>query len=135
MSVRPRHACCALLLAAATAPAAETARPAQTLPEVQVVETAPLPGIGALYDNTAHQPGANASGTNYIATPTGIYVAYERSCVVLGCRRDGAGVRIEIRDNGSGIPADKQALIFDEFVRLQAEDRLFLMGKRVVVFD
>lgn len=44
---------------------------------------APLPGIGKLYDNTAHQPGANASGTNYIATPEGIYVAYGRSCVVL----------------------------------------------------
>jgi outer membrane protein assembly factor BamB len=44
---------------------------------------APLPGVGSLYDNTAHQPGANASGTNYIATPDGIYVAYQRSCVKL----------------------------------------------------
>lgn len=44
---------------------------------------ASLPGIGALYDNTAHQPGANASGTNYIATPEGIYVAYGQVCVKL----------------------------------------------------
>jgi len=44
---------------------------------------ASLPGIGQLYDNTAHQPGANASGTNYIATPHGVYVAYGKSCVVL----------------------------------------------------
>jgi outer membrane protein assembly factor BamB len=42
-----------------------------------------LPGIGTLYDNTAHQPGANASGTNYIATPDGIYVAYHDACLVL----------------------------------------------------
>ncbi len=44
---------------------------------------AKLPGVGALYDNFAHQPGANASGTNYIATPEGIYVAYRRGCVKL----------------------------------------------------
>ena len=42
--------------------------------------------------------------------------------VLLGCRRAGDGVRIEIRDNGPGIAIDKQALIFDEFVRLNAED-------------
>src|SRR5205823_6575165 len=28
----------------------------------------PLPGIGAFFDNLAHQPGANAMGTNYIST-------------------------------------------------------------------
>jgi outer membrane protein assembly factor BamB len=39
-----------------------------------------LPGFGKFFDNTAHQPGANASGTNYIATPQGIYVAYGESC-------------------------------------------------------
>jgi outer membrane protein assembly factor BamB len=44
---------------------------------------ASLPGIGTLFDNTAHQPGANASGTNYIATPDGVYVAYGRACVKL----------------------------------------------------
>ena len=42
--------------------------------------------------------------------------------VLLGCRRDSDGLRIEIRDNGPGIAADKQAIIFDEFVRLQPED-------------
>jgi outer membrane protein assembly factor BamB len=44
---------------------------------------ASLPGIGKLYDNTAHQPGANGSGTNFIATPEGVYVAYDKSCVKL----------------------------------------------------
>lgn len=49
----------------------------------RVLWESPLPGIGALYDNTAHQPGANASGTNYIATPEGIYVAYRNACLKL----------------------------------------------------
>lgn len=42
--------------------------------------------------------------------------------VLLGCRRAGGWLRIEVRDNGPGIAADKQAVIFDEFVRLQPED-------------
>src|SRR5262249_7517925 len=42
--------------------------------------------------------------------------------VVLGCRRVGEGLRIEVRDNGPGSAPDKQAVIFDEFVRLQPED-------------
>lgn len=44
---------------------------------------APLPGVGAFFNNTLHQPGANASGTNFISTPEGIYVAYGPSCVKL----------------------------------------------------
>jgi outer membrane protein assembly factor BamB len=47
----------------------------------RVLWNASLPGIGDLYNNTAHQPGANASGTNYIATPDGIYVAYKNACL------------------------------------------------------
>jgi Na+/proline symporter/signal transduction histidine kinase/CheY-like chemotaxis protein len=42
--------------------------------------------------------------------------------VLLGCRRVGEELRIEVKDNGPGIAVDKQAVIFDEFVRLQAED-------------
>ncbi len=46
--------------------------------------------------------------------------------VLLGCRRGGHnggdGLRIEVKDNGPGIAADKHTLIFDEFVRLQPED-------------
>ncbi len=49
----------------------------------RVLWESPLPGVGALYDNTAHQPGANASGTNYIATPEGIYVAHRNACLKL----------------------------------------------------
>src|SRR6185437_13471298 len=42
--------------------------------------------------------------------------------VLLGCRREGGSLRIEVKDNGPGIPADKQQIIFEEFVRLQPED-------------
>jgi Na+/proline symporter/CheY-like chemotaxis protein len=42
--------------------------------------------------------------------------------VLLGCRREGERLRIEVKDNGPGIAVDKQAIIFEEFVRLQPED-------------
>jgi Na+/proline symporter/signal transduction histidine kinase len=42
--------------------------------------------------------------------------------VLLGCRKVGEELRIEVKDNGPGIAVDKQAVIFDEFVRLQVED-------------
>jgi outer membrane protein assembly factor BamB len=42
-----------------------------------------LPGIGALYDNTSHHPGANGTGTNYISLPDGIYAIYPPGCVRL----------------------------------------------------
>ena len=38
--------------------------------------------------------------------------------VLLGCRRDGASLRIEVWDTGVGIPADKREEIFREFARL-----------------
>lgn len=49
----------------------------------RILWEAKIPGIGALYDNTAHQPGANASGTNYIATREGIYVVIGATCLKL----------------------------------------------------
>ena len=42
--------------------------------------------------------------------------------VLLGCRRAGQQLRIEVRDNGPGIAPDKQAVIFEEFVRLNPDD-------------
>ncbi|MFP4058125.1 MAG: PQQ-binding-like beta-propeller repeat protein [Candidatus Brocadiia bacterium] len=42
-----------------------------------------LPGLGRAYDNTSHQPGANAIGTNYVATADSVYVAYGRECLRL----------------------------------------------------
>ncbi len=43
----------------------------------------PLPGIGELYNNLAHQAGANASGSNFVCASDGIYVAYRDVCIRL----------------------------------------------------
>lgn len=42
--------------------------------------------------------------------------------ILVGCRRRGAKVRIEVRDTGRGIPLEKQAEIFQEFKRLEGPD-------------
>jgi outer membrane protein assembly factor BamB len=44
---------------------------------------AKLPGVGFFYNNLAHQPGANASGSNFVSTSDCIYVAYHHTCVRL----------------------------------------------------
>jgi CheY-like chemotaxis protein/anti-sigma regulatory factor (Ser/Thr protein kinase) len=50
--------------------------------------------------------------------------------VLLGCRRRGAAVEIQVWDTGPGIPTDQQAMIFEEFVQLQnpARDRTQGLG-------
>ena len=50
--------------------------------------------------------------------------------VLLGCRRRGTSVEIQVWDTGPGIPADQQAMIFEEFVQLQnpARDRAQGLG-------
>ncbi|AWK89686.1 NahK/ErcS family hybrid sensor histidine kinase/response regulator [Azospirillum thermophilum] len=57
--------------------------------------------------------------------------------VVVGCRRSGANVRIEVWDNGPGIPPDKIAEIFQEFRRLdtpgtKGRDRGMGLGLAIV---
>jgi outer membrane protein assembly factor BamB len=42
-----------------------------------------LPGVGGLYNNVLHQPGANATGTNFVSAPDGVYVAYGTACARL----------------------------------------------------
>src|SRR5262249_27246091 len=49
----------------------------------RVLWEAKIPGIGLFYNNLAHQPGANAAGTNFISTPDGIYVVYQKVCLRL----------------------------------------------------
>lgn len=50
--------------------------------------------------------------------------------VLLGCRRRGASVEIQVWDTGPGIPADQQKAVFEEFVQLQnpARDRTQGLG-------
>src|SRR5207248_2967617 len=42
-----------------------------------------LPGIGFFYNNLLHQPGANASGGNFVCTPDAIYAVHGQYCKVL----------------------------------------------------
>ncbi|CAN5899657.1 PAS-domain containing protein [soil metagenome] len=95
---------------------------------------------------TAFAPVAARRAVELVVVPTGAFVStdaaflrrilqnllsnalrYGRSegrpgRVLLGCRRVGGDLRSEVKDNGPGIALDKQAIIFDEFVRLQVED-------------
>ena len=43
--------------------------------------------------------------------------------VLIGCRRRGTSVRIEVWDTGIGIPEEKLGLIFEDFVQLGNEER------------
>ena len=100
-----------------------------------------------LFDSlaTAFAPVAARSGVELVVVPTRAFVSTDaaflrrvlqnllsnalrygktegrRARVLLGCRRVGAGLRIEVKDNGPGIAPDKQGVIFEEFVRLQAD--------------
>jgi len=42
-----------------------------------------LTGVGAYYNNLAHQPGANGAGSNFVSTRDGVYVAYGNQCARL----------------------------------------------------
>lgn len=48
--------------------------------------------------------------------------------VLIGARRRGDRVRIEVWDTGIGVPQDKQGLIFEEFQRLEDADRHGVRG-------
>lgn len=41
--------------------------------------------------------------------------------IVVGCRRDGRGIRLEVRDSGCGIAEADQEAIFDEFFRVASD--------------
>jgi signal transduction histidine kinase/CheY-like chemotaxis protein len=51
-------------------------------------------------------------------------IAYtERGRVLIGCRRSGADLRIEVWDTGAGIAPEHRQTIFKEYVRLQGPNR------------
>lgn len=59
----------------------------------------------------------------------------ERGGVVLGCRRRGAVLRIEVWDSGIGIPAERLGEIFEEFRRLDAPGRTNGLGLGLAIVE
>jgi signal transduction histidine kinase/ActR/RegA family two-component response regulator len=55
--------------------------------------------------------------------------------VLVGCRRRGDQVRIEVWDSGPGIPADQHTNIFSEFFRLNQKDRSGGLGLGLAIVD
>src|SRR5262245_24059493 len=57
--------------------------------------------------------------------------------VVVGCRRRGDVLRIEVRDSGTGIPEDQQRNVFGEFRRLSTgeQDRRGGLGLGLAIVD
>ncbi|MEC8896237.1 MAG: PQQ-binding-like beta-propeller repeat protein, partial [Planctomycetota bacterium] len=62
---------------------------------------AEFPGLGNAYDNTSHQPGANAIGSNYVATADAVYVLYGKACLKLDPKTGEVASRIQFGDDGA----------------------------------
>ena len=62
---------------------------------------AEFPGLGNAYDNTSHQPGANAIGSNYVATADAVYVLYGKACLKLDPKTGEVVSRIQFGDDGA----------------------------------
>jgi signal transduction histidine kinase/ActR/RegA family two-component response regulator len=61
----------------------------------------------------------------------------QNGAVLIACRKSGDDLRIEVRDNGIGIPLDEQKNIFREFVQLanSARDRSKGLGLGLAIVD
>jgi PAS domain S-box-containing protein len=58
--------------------------------------------------------------------------------ILVGCRRRGGKIKIEVRDTGRGIPLEKQIEIFEEFKRLEAPDddrQVYALGLGLSIVD
>jgi signal transduction histidine kinase/CheY-like chemotaxis protein len=102
-------------------------------------------GLATLFDrlNFEFGPVAKQKGLSLSVMKTSVYICSDpslveriarnlvsnairytdRGGVLLGCRRQQGGLRIEVWDTGRGIPADKHREIFREFSQLHPADR------------
>jgi len=62
---------------------------------------ADLPGLGAFYDKTGHQPGANEIGSNYVTLPDAVYVVYGKRILKLDAASGKPAADFEIRAEGA----------------------------------
>jgi signal transduction histidine kinase len=101
-------------------------------------------GLASVFERLSFEfgPVANQKGLSLATMKTSVYVQSDptlldrivrnllsnairytdRGGLVLGCRREGANVRIEVWDTGRGIPTEKHREIFREFAQLTAGD-------------
>jgi signal transduction histidine kinase/CheY-like chemotaxis protein len=61
----------------------------------------------------------------------------ERGRILVGCRRSGGALRLEVRDTGPGIPVEQQRLVFEEFYQVgnEARDRSKGMGLGLAIVE
>jgi signal transduction histidine kinase/CheY-like chemotaxis protein len=102
-------------------------------------------GLASLFDRLSFEfgPVARQKGLSLRVMTTSVYICSDptlverivrnlvsnairytdRGGLVLGCRRQAGGLRIEVWDTGRGIPPEKHREIFREFAQLDAADR------------
>lgn len=78
-----------------------------------------LPGVGKLYNNTGHHPGANGTGANYNSVSDGVYVLYGRKCLRLDLETGKTLIEYVLpKDNGTA----------PELCYINAADDVLILG-------
>lgn len=65
-----------------------------------------IPGIGEFYNNTSHEPGANAMGSNFVTLQDSVYVAFGKKILVLDPETGGTVNEFTLPGEGKREPAD-----------------------------
>lgn len=96
-----------------------------------------LAALGAFYNRTRHQPGANAIGGNYATIDDRVYVVYGDSILVLDAA-DGSlkqEIRLEPEAAGAAVYGGLLALTLEHLVVTANTLRYALASPRLIVYD